>query len=234
MNPSNKSAMRRRGLIVLVIAIILALGSMWVNMVLKKTAYKDAPEAERTDPDYIVEDFRYFRFLPDGKPRYEAIGKKLTHYPAEDAYQIEQPVVYLRNSKGRLQTIMADEAFAEDFNTKVHLMNNVQVEEEGAKGKAPRILNTEYLLVYPDDEITVTDREVTIRQGKNTLKGVGMKTNSATQEMEMRGRVHLTLYPNGDKAEKTANPEDNAQPAETAVSIPDGQQQTDRVNIQLN
>ena len=38
MNSGSKSAMRRQALIVLVIAIILALGSMWVNMVLKKTA----------------------------------------------------------------------------------------------------------------------------------------------------------------------------------------------------
>ena len=93
MNPGTKSTMLKQGLIVLIIAIILALGSMWVNMVLKKTAYKDLPEEERTDPDYMIENFRFFRFLPDGTPRYEAIGKKLTHYPAEDAYKIENPVI---------------------------------------------------------------------------------------------------------------------------------------------
>ncbi|MBR7069299.1 MAG: LPS export ABC transporter periplasmic protein LptC [Oxalobacter sp.] len=234
MNPGTKSTMLKQGLIVLIIAIILALGSMWVNMVLKKTAYKDLPEEERTDPDYMIENFRFFRFLPDGTPRYEAIGKKLTHYPAEDAYKIENPVIHLRNSKGQLQTVKADEAFAEDFNTKIHLTNNVRLVEEGSEGKAPRILTTEYLLYYPDDEVSVTDREVTIRQGKNSLKGIGMKSNSATQELEMRGRVHLTIYPDGDKAAKPKDKENNPQPAGTSATTPDNRQQPDRVNVQLN
>lgn len=235
MNPGSKSAMRRQALIVLIIAVILALGSMWVNMVLKKNAIKEPSDVQRSDPDYIIEDFKYYRFLPDGSPRYEAIGKKLIHYPVEDAYRIENPVLYLRNSRNQLQTVEADEAFAEDFNTKVHLTDNVRLEEEGAKGKAPRILTSEYLLYHPDDMVATTDKEVSIRQGKNTLHGVGMTSNNATQELEMRGRVHIVLYPNGDKAEKAEKTENNPQqPADTSAAAADNQQQADRVNIQLN
>lgn len=234
MNSGSKSAMRKQGLIVLVIAVTLALGSMWVNMVLKKTAIKDTPEVERTDPDYIIENFRYFRFLPDGTPKYEAIGKKLIHYPAEDTYRIEKPQLHLRGSKGQLQTVKADEAFAEDFNTKVHLTDHVRLEEEGAEGKAPKILTTEYLLYHPDDMVATTDKDVTIRQGKNILKGTGMKSNNATQELEMRGRVHVVIYPDGDKAEKPKNQENSIQPAEQSDAAPDNQQQTGRVNVQLN
>ena len=234
MNSGSKSAMRKQGLIVLVIAVILALGSMWVNMVLKKTAIKDTPEVERTDPDYIIENFRYFRFLPDGTPKYEAIGKKLIHYPAEDTYRIEKPQLHLRGSKGQLQTVKADEAFAEDFNTKVHLTDHVRLEEEGAEGKAPKILTTEYLLYHPDDMVATTDKDVTIRQGKNVLKGTGMKSNNATQELEMRGRVHVVIYPNGDKAEKPKNQENSTQPTEQSAAAPDDRQQAGRVNVQLN
>ncbi len=211
MNTGTKSSIRKQGLIVLIIAATLASGSMWVNMVLKKSAIKEPSDIQRTDPDYIIEDFKYYRFMPNGNPHYEVFGKKLTHYPIEDAYRIEAPLLHLQNSKKLLQTIEADEAFAEDFNTKVHLTNNVRLEEEGAEGKANRILTTEYLLYYPDDMVSVTDREVTIRQGKNTLKGTGMKTNEASREIEMRGRVHVMLYPNGDKAEKPENPENSTQ-----------------------
>ena len=59
----NPAAFRKQAIIVLIIAILLVLGSMWVNMVLKKTAIKDKPEVQRTDPDYIIENFKYYRFL---------------------------------------------------------------------------------------------------------------------------------------------------------------------------
>ena len=235
MNPGSKSAMRRQALIILIIAIILALGSMWVNMVLKKTAIQEKPDVQRTDPDYIIENFRYFRFLPDGTPKYEAIGKKMIHYPAEDAYRIEKPLIHMRNSKEQLQTVKADEAFAEDFNTKVHLTDHVRLEEEGTEGKAPRILTTEYLLYYPDDMVATTDKDVTIRQGKNVLKGTGMKSNNATQELEMRGRVHVVIYPDGDKEKKTKDTENSSQqPSGASAATTDNQQQAGRVNVQLN
>ncbi len=140
----------------------------------------------------------------------------------------------MNNSNGQLQTVRAEEAYAEDFNTKVHLTDKVRLEEEGAEGKAPRILTTEYLLYYPDDMVAVTDREVTIRRGKNVLKGVGMKSNSATQELEMRGRVHVTLYPGGDKAEKKQNQENSTQPSESSTAVSDNQKPSGRVNVQLN
>ena len=227
----NPAAFRKQAIIVLIIAILLVLGSMWVNMVLKKTAIKDKPEVQRTDPDYIIENFKYYRFLPDGTPRYEAIGKKLTHYPIEDAYRIEKPILHMQNSSGQLQTVMAEEAYAEDFNTKITLTDKVRVEEEGTGGKAGRVLTTEYLLYYPDEEIAETDKEVTIKRGKNVLKGVGMKSNNATSELEMHSRVQVTIYPNGDKAEPPkketeAKPDDAAQKADN--SNPSG-----RVSVQL-
>lgn len=223
MNSGAQSARRRQAIIVFIIVLVIALGTMWVRMVQKKNEYKEGPDVERTDPDYMVEKFRYYRIQPDGKPQYEVRGEKLTHFPVEDAYKIEKPEVYTQNSRKQLQTIEADDAFIEDFNTKVHLSNSVKVTQEGGKGKAPRIITTEYLLVYPDDEVATSDREVTITQGKNVMKGVGMTANAATQETEMRGRVHVTLYPNGDRAEpkkeesaqEGAPADANAQPTST-------------------
>lgn len=227
MNAGAKAARRRQAIIVFIIVLVIALGSMWVRMVQKKNEIKEGPDVERTDPDYTVDNFRYYRIQPDGKPQYEVRGKKLTHFPADDSYKVEKPEVFMQNSRKQLQTVEADDAFIEDFNTKVHLSNSVKVTEEGAHGKAPRVLTTEYLLIYPDDEIATSDREVTITQGKNVMKGVGMTANAATQEMEMRGRVHVTLYPNGDKAEKP-KPEGSEQvPADANAQPPSTANQSD-------
>lgn len=231
MNTGSKSAMRRNAVILLVIAIALVLGSMWINMVLKKSALKDIPDIERTAPDYTVENFRYFRFLNDGTPQYEAIGKKLTHYPSNDIYKIEDPLVFILGEQKQLQTIKANDALIEDFNTKIHLSNNVEMEEEGIGNKAAKKLNTQYLLIYPDEEIATTDKAVKIVQGKNTMTGIGMTANSATKELEMHGRVHITLYPNGDKVTKPVSDKTQAQ---YSSPLTETTQPPQRIKVQLD
>ena len=89
-----KSVQRVRLAIIFTIILVVTLCSMWVNMVVRKSAADADALAQRTDPDYIVENFRYYRINPDGTPQYEAIGTKLTHFPVEDSYLIDQPVIY--------------------------------------------------------------------------------------------------------------------------------------------
>ena len=69
-----KSVQRVRLAIIFTIILVVTLCSMWVNMVVRKSAADADALAQRTDPDYIVENFRYYRINPDGTPQYEAIG----------------------------------------------------------------------------------------------------------------------------------------------------------------
>lgn len=192
-----KTALRIRLTIIFLVVLFLTLGSMWVNMVIKKTAMDASSDMQRTDPDYVVENFRYYNIKPTGEAQYEAQGTKLTHYPADDTYLIENPVLITQNSNGQIETISSKEAFVEDFNSKVHMRQNVVMEREAAGGKGPLTLTTEYALVFPDDEIMTSDREVVIRSDNSTVTGVGLYANNATREMQISNRARVTYNPPG-------------------------------------
>ena len=54
MIKSARSALRIRLTIIFLVVLFLTLGSMWVNMVIRKTATDASSDVQRTEPDYIV------------------------------------------------------------------------------------------------------------------------------------------------------------------------------------
>ncbi len=197
MKRGAKAALRIRLTVIFLVVLFLTLGSMWVNMVIRKTAMDASSETQRTDPDYFVENFRYFNIKPTGEAQYEATGTKLTHYPADDTYLIDNPVLITQNKKGQIETISSKEAFVEDFNTKIHMRENVVMEREAGAGKGPVRLTSEYVLVFPDEEIMTSDREVTIKSDNSTVTGVGLYSNNATREVQISKRARVTYNPPG-------------------------------------
>lgn len=192
-----KSALRIRLAIIFTVVLALTLGSLWVNMVIRKSASDTAPLERRTAPDYVVENFRYFKMKPDGQPQYEAIGTKMTHFPVEDSYLIDDPVIYSMNDYSQLQTVSSKQAYAEDFNTKIHMINDVVMDREPSASKGPFRLTSEYVLVYPDDEIMTSDREVVIHDSNSVITGIGMQANNATGELQIFNRARVIYNPPG-------------------------------------
>lgn len=192
-----KSALRIRLAIIFAAVLLLALGSMWCNMVFRKNASDSEVLTQRSDPDFIVENFRYFRFKPDGQPQYEAIGTKMTHFPVEDSYLIDNPVIYSMNDYSQLQTIHSQTAYIEDFNTKIHMRDDVVMDREASARRKPFRLTSEYVLIYPDDEIMTSDKEVIIHDGNSVMTGIGMQAHNATSELQIFSNAKVIYTPPG-------------------------------------
>jgi lipopolysaccharide export system protein LptC len=179
--------------IVLALALALATASAWVSIVFTRYVARDL-QAQREEPDYIVDDFRHYRIRQTGEPIYEITGRKLTHYPRNDTYLINFPVMESVTRKGIAQTLYSDWAYLEDENSKVHLHENVVlIRPPTPKNDTLRML-TDYLLLFPDEDRMQTDRKVVAYQGEQTLSGVGMDSNTATRELSLHSQVKA-VYP---------------------------------------
>jgi len=188
------SAHRFRLTAIFAIALILAVGSAWVNMVLKKNAGDEKSRVAHGTPDYYMDNFRHFTLKLTGDADYELTGKKMTHYPDNDTYLINFPVVESRDEKQRLQISYSDWAYIEDENSKIHMHENVVVIRPPTRDRDAFRMTTDYLLVLPDEDIMRTDREVTAYQGTSTMTGMGMESNNATRELFLLSRTKV-VYP---------------------------------------
>ena len=192
---SARSALRFRLTVILALAGFLALGSFWVSMVIKRSASGSQSQEQRTEPDYFVYNFDYLKMLPGGKPQYLMTGTKLTHFPADDSFRIDTPVYKSLDPNKPQQTLRSNSADVKDDNTKVHMHGNVIGNRVATATSAGMRLETEYLLLLPDDDAMRTDKPVAITRGTSTMHGVGMTANNATGEMRLHTQTRVTMAP---------------------------------------
>ncbi|HCE09281.1 MAG TPA: LPS export ABC transporter periplasmic protein LptC [Oxalobacteraceae bacterium] len=186
---------RFRLVALIAVATTLALGSLWLFDVMRRSIEAALPAIPRTEPDYTVENFNLVRLSKTGLPRYNISGTKLTHYPQADSYEIEKPMLKNFGAERPPLTLRAERALADPNDNKIQLYDNVQMDRPASSVSEFFHLKSDYLLVLPDDDVMQTDKAVDITLGTTHLTGVGMFANDATREFRLAGNVHGQFQP---------------------------------------
>ena len=196
-----KKDRRRFGALpLLMLAVVLALGSFWLLEIMRKSGKDSNPAAARVDPDYFVENFNFVRLSATGEAQYNISGKRMVHNPANDTHTVELPVINSLSRERPPMTARADRARIEADGSKVHMFDQVRIDRPKTPTSNLFHMESDYLLVLPNEDIMRTDKPVRMTLGESQLNGTGMVANNATGEVQLASRVQATLPP------KTATP----------------------------
>jgi lipopolysaccharide export system protein LptC len=191
-----RASNRAQLIILMLLAVALASGSsLWLLEVMRHGANGASSGAERTDPDYFVENFNFVRTSKLGQARYSISGVKLTHFPKEDSYQIDLPVVKSLSVDRPSITMRAQRALSNSDASNVQMFDNVQVDRPVSKFAPHFHLKSEYLQFFPDDDIMRSDKSVDITQGTTEIIGDDMLANNATLTFSLGRNVHAVIQP---------------------------------------
>jgi len=188
---------RFRLIAVLAPTIVLALASFWVVEVMRRTGDEVSGRAQRTQPDFYVEQFNYVKMSRTGDAQYHVSGKRLQHNPTDDSYDVELPVVRSVRKDAEPMIITAQRAWINGDSSEVHLYEDVHIDRPPAQKQERMELKSPYLVVLPDDDAMRTDKPVQITRGKSILNGTGMYADNAKREFRLRSNVHGTYQPPG-------------------------------------
>ena len=72
---------------------------------------------------------------------------------------------------------------------------NVEVIREASAKLDQLALQTEYLHIIPDENLTKTDRAVTIVEDHTTVHAIGMEMNSETRTLKLLSQVRSEHVP---------------------------------------
>lgn len=186
--------MKLRLLITAVLLLVLALGSFWALQAMRSDTDAMLAAAHNDKPDYYLDHFTYVKMAIDGNPRYSITGKRMEHYPANDSFRVDFPVIHSLDASRPPMLLRSDRAVIEDDNSKIHMYGNALAERDARGSKQQLSVKSEYLLLLPDDDIVSTDLPAQITLGKSTLNGVGMLANNATLQLTLRSRVNGIYY----------------------------------------
>ncbi len=189
------SSQRVRLAVIITLLVTTALGSFWVLEVLRQ-GQTGAPNAmSKDEADYSVEKFNFVRMSQTGQARYNISGSKLTHYPQDDTFAIEQPLLHNLAEGQAPMTVHAEHAVIDHAKNAIQLQRNVQADRPASTAGARFRMRTESLLVLPDQNLMKTDKPVEILLGNSQLYGTGMVANNATREIHLASRVHGSFPP---------------------------------------
>jgi lipopolysaccharide export system protein LptC len=190
-----RSANRLRLLIVMTAVTAMALGSFWVREVMMHGAESAGEAAQRTDPDYFVDNFNFVRASKIGQARYAVAGVRLTHFPKDDTYEITLPVV--RSLSADRPSIVASSlrGTSNSDASYVQMFDDVKIDRPKSKFAPDFHLRSDYMQIYPDDDVMKTPRPVDIIQGDAEVTGSDMYANNATLVFTLAHNVHTIVQP---------------------------------------
>lgn len=191
-----RSANRLRVAALLTLSAALACGSVfWLLDVMRHGIGGAGSDNARTDPDYTVENFNFVRASKTGQARYSVVGVKLSHFPKDDTFQIDLPVMRTLNPEKPTITTHAQRALSNSDGSDVQLFDDVQVDRPESKFAPHFHMTTEYLQVFPDEDIMRNDRAVDIIQGNAEITGEVLYANDATLLYTLARNVHAVVMP---------------------------------------
>jgi lipopolysaccharide export system protein LptC len=192
MSDGAAHSQRIRITVLLTLLILLALGSFWVLQLMRNESDASMTGAPSSKPDYFVVIFEYVKMALDGTARYSITGTRMQHYPIDDSFQVTLPVVRSLDRAKPPMLLRSDRARIEDDNSKIHMHGHAFAERDPVGPSEKLTVNSDYLLLLPDDDMVTTDQPVRIRLGDSILNGVGMIANNAEITLELQRRVRGT------------------------------------------
>jgi len=176
-------------------AVAVALGSFWLLELINK-GNLDVTAAKKLDePDYFVTNFSLVRMDLQGKPSYIVSGAKLTHYPADDSSDIDQPFVRKISPDVPPLNMTAELAHIDQGNTRLHLSRNVVIDRVAGPKTQNMTLKTEALTIFPDEERMESAVPVDLVSGRSHVTGVGLKADNASSVVEVPNSVRIVIPP---------------------------------------
>lgn len=189
----NTSLQRRLpALLTLGLVLLLAGFSLWMLKTAQRSDENTRVTGQRTEPDYVIEGFRYVKVARDGSAEYVIEGDRLAHDPATDESLVTRPRLNSYAQGRAPMTLTADRARINNDHSEFHLMDNVRLDRPQARGNEALAVEADYMLVLPDQNIVKTDRAVQARLGKSTLKSVGMVADDKRRQLTLQSRVQAT------------------------------------------
>lgn len=170
----------------LLVAMLAAL-TFWLDQIAQPPARSLG--GSRLDPDYIVENLSAIRLNEAGTASYTLAAAKMVHYPDGDTTLMSTPKFVSYGSAKAPVTITASEAVVSANGQHVYFQDNVRVTRAAHGAYSELVVRTAFLHVIPDDNLAITDREVTITDAATTVTAVGLELNNETRVIKLLSRV---------------------------------------------
>jgi lipopolysaccharide export system protein LptC len=166
----------------------------WLNQQVQPVTAKP-DRNKRHDPDAIIENFSATKLNEQGMPSFIIAAKKMLHYPDDDSTTLEVPRITIMSPEHPAIHAIAKRGTISSKGEEIFLHDNVEVLREASAQQDELALQTEYLHITPDQNLTDTDQAITIMDAHTTMHAKGMELNSKARTLKLLSEVKSEYVP---------------------------------------
>jgi lipopolysaccharide export system protein LptC len=175
----------------LAVLTLLAALTLWIDRVVKEPEHK-ADASHRHDPDYFLDNFVTSRTDVNGNLRYMLAAVEMKHYPDDDSTKLQRPRFTQYTTDKPYTQIESQHGLVSSNGEKIEFMDNVKVVRQAFQDRGEMTVLTEYLKVFPKEDLATTDQPVVIMQApKTVIHATGMVFDKKEKTLKLLSKVHV-------------------------------------------
>lgn len=180
---------------VLLLAVAAAF-SWWVaQVVMQAEQHPKLNPAQSALPDYLLHDFSAASYNAQGQLSAVLRGTQMVHLPATDTFSITAPQLRAVNPQGLVTTATALRGLSNKDGSNVQLLGNAVVERSGTANQPPLVVRSDFLNIFPNQQIVQSNRPTVVQQGQTQFSGNSLHFNGVDGTSSMQGRVKAVIVP---------------------------------------
>ena len=147
----------------------------------------------RHDPDLIVDKLHSTRIGPDGTIRYRLSADRMAHYPDDDTTELDAPRLVSYGSSKSTVTVTSRKATLSKDGENAYLQEDVRLVRSAYGNKGELKVETSYLHVIPEKNISKTDAPVRITDAHTLITAVGSEFDSEARVLKLLSSVRSSF-----------------------------------------
>jgi len=146
-------------------------------------------------PDYYLENFTTTSMNEDGSPRNKVRAIYMAHYPDDDSSELIRPSMQFFRADRAPLNVKSEKGWITSDNKVILLKGEVELYEEDELGERQLQVDTSDARVLPYSNYAETDAYATIKSGRLTIRGNGLRAHFEDSRLEVLSNVQTTISP---------------------------------------
>ncbi len=143
----------------------------------------------RHDPDAVVDGFSATNLNKAGTPGFILHADKMLHFSDDDSTDLDEPHITLLDENNLPLYASAKTGNISSKGNEIVLSEGVAVQRGANHGKNVMNLKTEYLRVFPEQGLMVTDKAIELTEADSIVTAVGLQLNNNSRTLQLQSRV---------------------------------------------
>lgn len=176
---------RLPALIAVALLLCLVIGTWWAADYTQRAVSIEAPRRITHEPDAWSSNFVMVRTDQQGMAINRIEGKYLEHFPDDDSYEVTEARAIGQRADSPITIGTSDTAIMDRDGARITMRGNAHLHRRPYDDRPALDVNSDELILLPDEDIVFTEKPAAIVNGKSTMVGTGMRYDNAKRTLQV-------------------------------------------------